>query len=56
MVMWKPFEESMRKNAPQAVILYDKLHALHHLGEALDQVRRSENARHEGVDRRFIKG
>lgn len=56
MDMWKPFEKSMRKNAPQAAILYDKFHVLRHLGEALDQVRRSEYPRHEGTDRRFIRG
>ena len=54
MDMWKPFEKSMRKNAPQAATLCDKFHVL--LGEALDQERRSEYAYHEGADRRFIKG
>ena len=31
-------------------------HVLHHLGEALDQVRKSEYGRLSGKDRRFIKG
>lgn len=56
MDMWKAFAKSTRKNAPQAAILYDKFHVLRHLGEALDQVRRSEYARTSGHDRRFIKG
>jgi transposase len=56
MDMWKAFEASTRKNAPQAAILYDKFHVLRHLNEALDLVRRSEYARKQGRDRRFIKG
>ena len=56
MDMWKAFSKSTRRNAPQAAILFDKFHVLRHLGEALDQVRRSEYARLEGPDRRFIKG
>lgn len=56
MDMWKAFEASTRRNAPQAAILYDKFHVLRHLNEALDKVRRSEYARLKGSDRRFIKG
>jgi transposase len=39
MDMWKAFENSTRRNAPQAAILYDKFHIIRHLGEALDQER-----------------
>ena len=42
--------------APQAAILYGKFHVMRHLGEALDQVRKSEYARLSGPDRSFIKG
>jgi transposase len=56
MDMWKAFEASTQKNAPQAAILYDKFHIIRHLGEALDRVRKSEYARVSGKDRRFIKG
>jgi len=56
MDMWKAFEASTRKHAPQAAILYDKFHILRHLGEALDAVRKSEYARLSGRERRFIKG
>ena len=41
---------------PHAAILFDKFHVLRHLGEALDQVRKSEYARLAGKDRQFIKG
>lgn len=56
MDMWKPFRNSTQKNAPQAAILFDKFHVLRHLGEALDRVRKSEYARLQGKERRFIKG
>ena len=41
---------------PQAAILFDKFHIMHHLGEALDKVRKQEYARLSGKDRRYIKG
>jgi transposase len=56
MDMWKPFRTATAIHAPQAAILFDKFHILRHLGEALDQVRRSEYARLSGGERRFIKG
>ena len=56
MDMWKPFRNACAAHAPGAAMLYDKFHALRHLGEALDKVRRSEYARLSGEDRRFIKG
>jgi transposase len=45
MDMWKPFRNATATAAPQAAILFDKFHVLRHLGEALDQVRKSEYAR-----------
>jgi transposase len=56
MDMWKPFGNSARLHAPQAAILFDKFHVLRKLGEALDQVRRSEFSRLTGEDRKFVKG
>ena len=56
MDMWKPFRTVTQENAPQAAILFDKFHVLRHLGEALDQVRKSEYARLTGKERRYIKG
>ena len=56
MDMWKPFRNSLKKNAPQAEIVYDKFHVLKHLSEALDHVRRSEYRRVAEKDKRFIKG
>ena len=56
MDMWKPFRTVTNERAPQAAILFDKFHVLRHLGEALDQVRKSEYARLTGKERRYIKG
>ena len=56
MDMWKPFYNVTAKRAPQAAILYDKFHILRHLGDALDEVRKSEYRRLSGQDRNYIKG
>jgi transposase len=56
MDMWKPFRNATQRYAPQAAILFDKFHVMRHLGEALDQVRKSEYARLSAGERRFIKG
>ena len=56
MDMWKPFRNSLKKNAPQAEIVYDKFHVIKHLSEALDHVRRLEYKRVAEEDKRFIKG
>jgi len=56
MDMWKAFENSARKNAPQAAILYDKFHVMRHLGDAMDTVRKSEYRRLSGKAQRYIKG
>ena len=56
MDMWKPFRNSTQARAPNAAILFDKFHVLRHLGDALDQVRKSEYARLTGDDRKYIKG
>ena len=56
--MWKPFSTSLKNegHTPQAAILFDKFHVMRHLGDALDEVRRSEFRRLSGKDRSFIKG
>ncbi|MFZ2147036.1 MAG: ISL3 family transposase [Sedimentisphaerales bacterium] len=56
MDMWKPFRNACASYVHGAAVLYDKFHALRHLGEALDKVRRSEYARLRGEERKFIKG
>jgi transposase len=56
MDMWKGFRNSTRRNAPQALIVYDKFHVLRHLQDALDTVRKNEYAQRTGPGRRWIKG
>src|ERR1700746_2886782 len=56
MDMWKPFRLATNAYAPQAAILFDNFHVIRHLGEALDAVRKSEDARVQGRQRRYIKG
>ena len=56
MDMWKPFRVTTAAHASKAAILFDKFHVMRHLGEALDQVRKSEYGRLAGRDRRYIKG
>jgi transposase len=56
MDMWKPFRNVTSERAPQAAILFDKFHIMRHLNDALDKVRKSEYARLQGEDRRYIKG
>lgn len=56
MDMWRAFETSTMKPAPQAAILYDKFHVMRHLGKALDTVRKQEYKRLTEKDRSFIKG
>ena len=56
MDMWKPFRNATVTQAPHAGILFDKFHVISHLGQALDQVRKSESARLTGPGRQFIKG
>lgn len=56
MDMWKPFRTATARCAKNAAVLFDKFHIMRHLGEALDEVRKSEYARLTGSKRRFIKG
>lgn len=56
MDMWKPFRNVTSRRAPQAAILFDKFHVMRHLNDALDKIRKSEYARLQGKDRRYIKG
>jgi transposase len=56
MDMWRPFRTSTQSNVPDVRIVFDKFHIMRHLGDALDEVRRSEYRRLAGKDRSYIKG
>src|SRR5262249_62120869 len=54
--MWKPFRLSLEQHLPQARIVYDKFHVLHHASEALDETRRAEFFRQGAEARGLIRG
>ena len=56
MDMWRPFYNVAKERVPQADILYDKFHVMKQLHQAMDKVRKSEYARLQGEQRRYIKG
>jgi len=56
MDMWKPFRNALKKHAPQARVIFDTVHSMRQLGDALDEVRRSESRRLAAKDHTFIKG
>lgn len=56
MDMWKPYLAALKKYCPDADVVFDKFHIVAKMSEALDEVRRSEHARLNGSERKFIKG
>ena len=55
--MWKPFLKVVRERCGQALNVLDPFHVARHLNEALDSVRRSEQARlTDKADRKQVKG
>lgn len=53
--MWDPYEKSLRKHAPHAVVVYDKFHISRMLNNCVDQVRRQEQTGLEKEGRLFLK-
>lgn len=56
MDMWKPYLAALKKCCPTADVVFDKFHVVAQMSLAMDEVRRSEYARLNGKDRKFIKG
>jgi transposase len=56
MDMWKPYLAALKKYCPTADVVFDKFHVIAKMSEAMDAVRRSEYARLNGGQRKFIKG
>lgn len=40
--MWQPYVDAVKTRAPKAILVFDKLHIVQHLTQAVDQVRRDE--------------
>lgn len=54
--MWAAFANSVRKWAPNSVIVYDRFHVMQHANQAVDEVRRAEFFRRGGHQRAVVKG
>jgi transposase len=56
MDMWKPYLAALKKFCPTANFVFDKFHVVAQMSLAMDTVRRTEYARLNGKERKFIKG
>jgi transposase len=54
--MWKAFLKVIRERLPQACNVLDPFHIAQHLNRALDEVRRTEQARMSKAQRAMVKG
>jgi transposase len=56
MDMWAPYVDVVRVRAPNATVCFDRFHVVRHLGEAVDEVRRSLVRKLAGPDKALVKG
>jgi transposase len=56
MDLWRPFLNSVHRHCPKAVVVFDKFHVFKYLSEAVEEVRRSEQAGCPKAEGRLIKG
>lgn len=58
MDMWEPYRKTVREQVPQAdeKIVFDKFHVLHHVSDAVDQVRKQESKALAAAGDRTLKG
>jgi transposase len=57
MDMWRPYEEAVRENCPEAQIVYDPFHIISAYGrDVVDKVRTQEVAKAAEEDKKVIKG
>jgi transposase len=54
--MWQVYTTSLATWAPRCRIIYDKFHVMQHANAAVDEVRRAEFFRKQGVLREVVKG
>jgi len=55
MDMWDPYIASVRKNCPDAAIVFDKFHISRKINEALDSIRRAEFRKADDKERKGMK-
>lgn len=56
MDLWTPFLNSVRRHCPQAAVVFDKFHVFKYLSDAVEEVRRSEQAALPEEEGKLIKG
>lgn len=56
MDMWGPFKSCAQKYLQQAMIIHDRYHVASHVGNALEQTRRSEQKTLSGEQKKVLKG
>ncbi len=54
--LWSPFHSSVKIYLKKAELVFDKFHVFNYLSDALDSVRRSEQAKLENEDKNLLKG
>ncbi len=54
--MWAPYEEVIRAQVPEAIVVFDKFHLLRHLLEAVDSTRKLEYRRLKNTEPELLKG
>jgi len=53
---WRPYRKAIRRHLRNALVIIDKFHVIKAVHEALDQVRKDEQARLDPDERRDLKG
>ena len=56
MDMWKPYLAALKMYRPTTAVLFDKFHVVAKIPWAMDTGRRNEYVRHNGNQRKYIKG
>ena len=56
MDMWAPYLDVVQARAPNAAVCFDRFHVVRHLGEAVDEVRRSLVRKLAGPEKALVKG
>ena len=54
--MWDPYIKSIKKYAPQAILVFDKFHIVQHLNTAVDNVRKEEYQQKKKQEPELLKG
>ena len=53
--MWEPYTEVLKKELPEATVVFDKFHLVRHLNQAVDEVRREEAKAHKKTNPELLQ-